>query len=45
MDEWILKAELIFSLKKSVVLGVVELFALHLCCLSPHYDSCTEVVQ
>ena len=29
-----------FSLKKSVVLGVVELFALHLCCLSPHYVSC-----
>ena len=28
-----------FSLKKSVVLGAVELFALHLCHLSPHYDS------
>ena len=32
--------QLIFSLKKSVVLGAVELFALHLCYLSPHYDSC-----
>ena len=27
-----------FFFEKSVVLGVVELFALHLCCLSPHYD-------
>ena len=27
-------------LGKSVVLGAVELFALHLCYLSPHYDSC-----
>ena len=25
--------------EKSVVLGAVELFALHLCYLSPHYDS------
>ena len=30
----------LFSLKKSVILGAVELFALHLCYLSPHYDSC-----
>ena len=27
----------LFSLKKSVVLGAVDL---HLCYLSPHYDSC-----
>ena len=33
----------LFSLKKSVVLGAVELFALHLCYLSPHYDSCTRM--
>ena len=32
----------LFSLKKSVVLGAVELFALHLYYLSPHYDSCIE---
>ena len=32
----------LFSLKKSVVLGAVELFALHLCYLSPHYDSWHE---
>ena len=31
-----------FFFEKSVVLGVVELFALHLCCLSPHYDSCVQ---
>ena len=30
----------LLSLEKSVVLGAVELFALHLCFLSPHYDSC-----
>ena len=29
-----------FFFEKSVVLGVVELFALELCYLSPHDDSC-----
>ena len=29
-----------FIFEKSAVLGAVELFALHLCYLSPHYDSC-----
>ena len=33
-----------FFFEKNVVLGVVELFALHLCCLSPHYDSCMRVL-